>query len=68
MIEFEKVICPDPKCNRTISHYIKGSGTDSIFRNTCPKCGKVVWIYSAGRTALSGKTILTETIIEINIT
>jgi len=63
MIEFEKVACPN--CGRTISHYIKGSGMDSIYRNICIECRKVVWIYSAGKTALSEKMILTE--IEINI-
>jgi len=65
MIEFEKVICPYPSCGRTMSHYIKGTGTDSIYRNTCPKCGKTVWIYSAGKTAMVDKVIFTETKIEI---
>lgn len=50
MTEFKKVICPF--CNRTLSHYIEGSGTDSVYRNICPKCGKTVIIYSAGQTAL----------------
>jgi hypothetical protein len=56
MAEFEKVICP--KCSRTISHYIKGSGTDSVYRNVCPRCGETVIIYSAGKTALAEPSIL----------
>jgi ribosomal protein S27E len=60
-MEFDKVKCP--YCGRTISHYIKGSGTDSIYRNTCPKCGKVIIVYSAGKTILCS----TEFKIEIEI-
>jgi phage FluMu protein Com len=59
--EFDKVQCPF--CKRTITHYIKGSGTDSIYRNPCPRCGKLVLIYSAGKTMLCN----TEFKIEIEI-
>ncbi len=50
MQEFEKVKCPYLGCGRTITHYIKGSGMDSAYRSVCPKCGRVVLIYSAGKT------------------
>jgi len=68
MMEFEKVICPDKKCNRTITHYIKGTGTDSVYRSNCPKCGKTVLIYSAGKTVLAESMLVESLSIEINIT
>lgn len=67
MMEFKKVICPDPKCNRTITHYIKGTGTDSVYRSNCPKCGKIVLIYSAGKTVLAESPMIERLSIEINI-
>jgi endogenous inhibitor of DNA gyrase (YacG/DUF329 family) len=48
--EFDKVQCPH--CQRTITHYIKGSGADSMYRSPCPRCGRLVLIYSAGKTML----------------
>lgn len=65
MQQFKKVTCPD--CGRVLAHYIEGSGTDSIYRVVCPRCGnanKTVIIYSAGQTAIEKPEIK----IEINIT
>ena len=63
-MEFDIVKCP--RCGRTLAHYIKGSGTDSVYRVTCPRCEdkEPIIIFSAGKTAVV-KAI--ETIIEINI-
>lgn len=63
-MEFDVVKCPI--CGRTIAHYIKGSGTDSVYRVTCPRCSdkKPIIIYSAGKTAI---VEMIETTIEINI-
>ena len=64
MQTFKKVLCPD--CGRVLAHYIEGSGTDSIYRVICPRCGnsnKPVIIYSAGKTVIAR----TEISIEINI-
>ena len=56
---FKKVSCP--ACGRTVSHHL--GGTDSVYRNTCPKCKAVFVIYSAGQTAL----FTTEIRIELKI-
>lgn len=64
-MEFEKVKCP--ACGRTITHYIKGSGTDSVYRSACPKCGKPVIIFSAGKTVLAEEIMQIQTTIEIKI-
>jgi ribosomal protein S27E len=64
-MEFEKVKCP--ACGRTITHYIKGSGTNSVYRSGCPKCGKTVIIFSAGKTVLANEKTYFETTIEIKI-
>jgi ribosomal protein S27E len=60
---FKKVCCPN--CNRTISYYLEGSGTDSAYQNVCQRCGKTVLIYSAGKTVIVEN--IETTIIEINI-
>lgn len=65
MQQFKKVNCPD--CGRVIAHYIEGSGTDSVYRVICPRCGnanKAVLIYSAGKTAIAKSEISIE--IKIN--
>jgi ribosomal protein S27E len=61
-MEFEKVVCPN--CKRTISHYAKDSGTDSVYRSTCQRCGKTILVYSAGKTALCTTEIKIELKIE----
>lgn len=54
-IDFTKVICP--ACQRVMSHHL--AGTESVYRNNCPRCGKTVLIYSAGKTALIDQEIFT---------
>lgn len=60
-MEYKIVKCP--ACGRTLTHHICGT---SIRRDVCQKCGKTVYIYSAGKTVLADKVILTET-LEIKI-
>lgn len=65
MQTFKKVVCPD--CGRVLAHYIEGSGTDSVYRVICPRCGnanKTILIYSAGQTVIAKSEIS----IELKIT
>jgi len=67
MPTFKKVQCPD--CGRTLAHYMEGSGTDSVYRVVCPRCGdagKRVIVYSAGQTAIE-KQVSASISIEFNI-